>query len=492
MQETQKELSVIGNFGSLPKESLNMLAQNLGLRMSQAELTYCARNYKSKDGKDISAPVLRMLDALACPEQVTPDKIAVREMLTDSGEIADTYRDVIQKLRAIGHPSDKPITLEDIAKLPVRYLQALAGIKEQPQTVAQAEYADALALLCPLDADDSFDTTVTSLLSDEQFSRFVHCKADLTYAGILQNVLSLCNGAVINVARLPEALQSVESLALPASGVMIALPQSLLPTLQQKAEEMGISCCYFGVVDHAGALALKNGTETLAALDFNYLKSVCFIRSYALKLRAEEPFTNALMSAAEAYCKAVAAGQNPAEIRLHADLHAAKQKPLSQSYGDALAALLGLYRFAMELSVCIETRVTFDAESVDLTVAADMPADIAPAALQEQSRVYLLRPQYDEQGLPVMEDLGKLTAYLHSHAKAGKLRAVFAIDEKTPAELLEQLTENGGCVIRNADFDQMLDRAYQASFLVLTRERLQGDLIALFAPSVKQEAADCR
>ena len=492
MQETQKELSVIGNFGSLPKESLNMLAQNLGLRMSVAELTYCARNYKSKDGKDVSLPVLRMLDALACPARTESDKIAVREMLTDNQEIADTYRDAINKLHAIGHPSDKPITLEDIAKLPVRYLQALAGISEQAQTVAQAEYADALVLLCPLDTDDTFEPAVTSLLSDEQISSFVHCKANLAYTGILQHALTLCRGAVINVARLPETLQDIETLALPASGTMIALPQSILPTLQQKAEELGILCCYFGVVDHAGALSLKRGTESLAALDFNYLKSLCFIRSYALQLQTNTPFTNALISAGEAYCKAIATGLSPAQICLRADLHAAKQKPLSRSYGDALAALLGLHRFAMELSVRIETCVSFDAQDIALTVTADMPADLAPTELRGQSRVYLLCPQYDEQGLPVLEDLRKLTAYLHSYAKAGKLEAIWAIGEKIPAELLEQLTQNGGCSVINADCAQKLDQSYQASFMVLTKEPLQGDLIALFAPSVKREDVDYR
>ncbi|MBR2446345.1 MAG: hypothetical protein IKB28_06725 [Clostridia bacterium] len=491
MQETQQELSLIANFGSLPKESLNMLAQNLGLRMSTAELTYCARNYNSKDGKDVTAPVLRMLDALACPECIESGKIAAREMLTDSGEIAETYRDVIQKLRAIGHPSDKPITLEDIAKLPVRYLQALGGSKEQTPTIAQAEYADALVLLCAADADEAFDASIASLLSDEQISRFLHCKADLSYAGILQNVLTLCSGAVINVARLPEALQNVELLALPAGGLMIALPQSILPTLQQKAEEMGIACCYFGVVDHAGALTLKFGAESLVSLDFNYLKSLCFIRSYALQLQTDTPFTLAMTSAAKAYCKAIAAGLAPQEIRLRANLRTSAQKPLSCSYGDALAALLGLYRFAMEFSVRIETHVAFDAEHMELTVAADMPAETAPLP-REQSRVYLLYPQYDKQGLPVMEDLRKLTAYLHGHARAGKLQAVFAIGEKTPAELLEQLTEGGGCMIKNEDFSQALDRTYPAAFLVLTKERLQGDLIALFAPSVKREDADCR
>ncbi len=492
MQETQKELSFIENFGSLPKESLNMLAQNLGLRMSVAELTYCARNYKSKDGKAVSLPVLRMLDALACPERTETGKIAVREMLTDSQEIAEAYRDAISKLRAIGHPSNKPITLEDVAKLPVRYLQALAGIKEQTPTTVQAEYADALVLLCTAKADDAFDGNIASLLSDEQISRFVHCKANLTHASILQNVLTLCRGAVINVARLPETLQHVELLALPANGIMLALPQSILPTLQQHAEELGILCCYFGVVDHAGALTLKYGTESLAALDINYLKSLCFIRSYVLQLREDEPFTNALMSAAEAYCKAIAAGLAPAEICLRANLHAAKQKPLSCSYGDALAVLLGLHRFAMELSVRIETCVTFDAEDIGLTVSADMPADIAPTELQGQSRVYLLCPQYDEQGLPVLEDLRKLTAYLHSHAMAGKLEAIWATEEKTPSELLEQLTQNGGCAVKNADLAQKLDQSYQASFMVLTKEPLQGDLIALFAPSVKREDVDYR
>lgn len=492
MQETQTDLSVIHDFTNLPQASLDALAANLGLRMSRAELAFCAKHYPGKSGKDINTQTLCMLDALACPDHVKTSKIAIKEMLTDCPAIAEAYRDAIDKLHALSYTFEKPITLQDMANLPARYLQALGGKQTIKPAAAQAEYADALVLLCPGEQSElPFEEQVRELKEEEQIAPFVHASTSVATTSILHTVLGISRGAVINIVRLPEQMQQAEKLALPVQGMMLALSQSALPSLQQKASEAGVGCCYFGVADHEGALVVKNGTETLFTLDFNYLKALCFIRAYSLRLHREEtahadvqtaPFSYAMLCAADAFSSAVAAGHDPSQLSLQAHLRATAHKPLSHSYGDALSALLGLYRFSMETMIPVQTEVTFDADQTELSVQASTPeADTAvPDKLQGRGYVYLLRPTCDACGLPDPSDRKNMLVYLHSQIKQGNVLSARALCGKTSRKALDEMA--GECkVILNKEYAQTLDGVSPGAVLVESKSRLQGDLIAVCA-----------
>ncbi|MBQ7379315.1 MAG: hypothetical protein IJW70_06495 [Clostridia bacterium] len=568
MQFSETNVSVIHDFNTLPQASLEILAQNIGLRMSRAELSFCAKNYKSRDGKDISVNTLRMLDALACPAHVKLTKIAIAEMLTDCEKTAETFRDAISKLHALGESAEKPITLQDIADLPARYLQMLSGKKtmnllatqgtasvyaergyfacnrlESPYGIfdhllplpfsprEQAEYADVLVLLSPDPQmpHSEFDELATVLLHDDDLSFVIHCVADLSYASIAHAVIGNSRGAAINIARLPEHLQSTEALAKPTSGMVLALSQKELSLLQQKAKEMGLSAHYFGIVDHAGYLIAQNGPDPLFALDINYLKSLCFIRSYSLRLHESElhnqvtgiyytmdlrgafrymheqtsyaskmicppeqratriltgqaPLAHALLCAADAYCLAVARGYDPTMIHLHAHLRAVSQKPLSHSYGNALSVLLGLYRFSMEAMAHVSTEVTFGAKETDLIVLADsLKNDSFSSTLQGGRRIYLLHPLYDACGLPDLHDLSKLAVYLHRMIKSGKICAARALCGKTPTEVLDEMANGTDGFIKNHYFAHGMDLSYPAGFVVEAETELEGELIAYSA-----------
>ncbi len=493
MQETEKDNNLIHDFCSLPQASLDVLAANLGLRMSRAELAFCAKHYPTKNGKDISIQALRMLDALACPDRIKASKIAVKEMLTDSPAVAEAYRDAIDKLHALGYTFKRPITLQDMADLPTKYLQVLGGKQAVKPAAAQAEYADALVLLCPGEPSEMpFEDQVRELTTD------VHVSTSVAASSILHTLLGISRGAVINIARLPEQMQQAERLALPVQGQLLALSQSALPALQQKAEEAGVGCCYFGVADHAGALVVKNGTEQLFSLDFNYLKALCFIRSYSLRLHRQvvasadmqaDPFFSALLCAADACSSAVAAGHDPSLLSLQAHLRATAHKPLSRSYGDALTALLGLYRFSMETMISVQTDVTFDAEQIELTVQAgeSEASTTVSDTLQGQGYVYLLRPTCDACGLPDLGEQRKMLAYLHAQIRQGNVLCARALCGKTPREVLDHAADE--CkVILNKDHVQTVEGVYPGAVLVEAKKRLSGDLIAVCAGLIVKNA----
>lgn len=485
MQEFPKD-NVIHDFGSLPQASLETLAQNLGLRTSRAELAFCAKHYKAGSSTEISVQTLRMLDALACPVHVLPSKIAIGEMLTDHEEIADTYRDAVAKLKVLGKPSDQPITLADLCDLPARYFQRLSGKETTDTEVTQAQYADALVLLCPdaQAAEADFEASASALLTDAEISPLLHCHKPLDRTSILHTVLKVSRGAVINLTRLPVSLQSQEALATPTQGILLAIAQKDLAALQQKAQEHQLSCCYFGVVDHAGKIVIKNGTESQAELGVNYLGAICFIRSYALRLHRGEPteekdpFAKAMLCAAEAYFTAVAKGCDPASIVLHARIDAVDRKPRSRFYGDALCALLGLYRFCMETSVQLHTDLTFDAEILSLSVSAEPAEQKIPDMLQGKGYVYLLCPRGDQSDLPDCEELANMASYLHKHISEGHISSARAVCGTVPEDVLCKMTDGTVKVISNPDSAEVREKICTAAVIVESEIALKGDLIA--------------
>lgn len=547
---------MIYNFTKPGPVSIDVIRSKLGLRMSHAELTFCAKHYKSKDGPNISISALRMLDALACPIHISPEKIAVGEMLTSCESVAMAYRDAIDKLNALGRSPETPITLQDIARLPTRFLQKMTGkhmqnrIGAQDSVLAyaaqgyacayrldspygsfdaltplpftphkQAQYADALVLLYPPDqtAEAAFDHDATMLLYDSELSLHVNLAVDIRESSILHAVLDSTRGAVINTARLPEGMQEAEALAAPVHGLFVAIPQSALSLLQSKTTEKGIGCHCFGVTDHAGDLIVKSGTQSLFSMDINYLKTLCLIRSYTLRLHENEPqikhtrtmlsasatgiaadmqstpkdqaanhtslsgapFAHALTCAADAYCAAVAAGGDPETITLHVRLQATSQKPRSRSFGDALSALLGLYKFSMDTLVQIDTQVTFEAAEPTLLVFTNNPYDASlPDTLQGQGYVYLLRPHCDADGLPNTEELAQLAAYLHEHVKQGDITSARALCGCTPDRVLDDMTEQDCTLIRNQSYADVLLQNCPGAIIAESKCPIKGELIA--------------
>lgn len=564
MQDLESGFAKIQNFNSLSPSDLEDLGQALGLRMSRAELIYCAKHYQGRRDNSISAEELRFIDALACPSYTSPAKIAVSEMLTNEPYVAETFHDVITKLQALGKPSERPITLGDLASLPQRYLTALSNIKipeligthdnartyleagcisgmrlscEQgcfdllkklPLSLqSEANYADALVLLLPAADTQSavFDTALAQLICDPALRAQIHCASDTSRTSIAHTVLSLCSGAVLGVRRLPEQMQSLGALTENFPGLLLALPQDAVNAFHEKAEQTGVSLYYFGVVDHAGYLIIKDAKDAIIETSISYLKSICFIRSYSLRIESEacdhgaactvparitpcddaqtdacvaytqmplrtrnavytsieqDPYHHALYGAADALCTAIATGAAPNQVYLHArmgaDLHTADRATMSH----VLAALLGLYRFSMEMVVPVHTDVHPTMPEPDLLVLASAPTERSiPAALQGRGKIYLLRPLYDSFGFPVWEDFRKMIAYLHCAVQDGKIKSARAIGALSPAEVLTAMSEGACGIVPNPDFMQEMTAHYPCALLVETDCELQGDLVAV-------------
>ena len=571
----EQDLTVIQNFNVAPQKSLELLGQRLGLRMSRAELLFCARHYKGRANGEISIDALRFIDALACPARLRPSKIAIGELLTDHDDIAETYADAISKLKALGKDPQKPFTLQDIADLSVRYTTAAKqkdvtepigfggtavqyaaqgfGVQIplecalghfdllQPLPILPADhaaYADAILLLFPTEDMDeqAFGDAVTALLCTEAGDK-IHAVCDLASESAAHAVLHLCSGAVLNLADLPDQMQSPLALTSPCTGLLLTLAQDAAPAVLQAAQGLGLCAYDAGTVDHAGYLIIRHGKDTLLTQDISYLRSICFIRSYTLRLedageysapavlqlrapsyatdescnaydtvlRTLPPlrtrnaaylpstsFRASALCALKAYCTAVAAGNFPGQIWLNAQILQAKKGGTSRAAADMLSAMLGLYRASMELSVPVKTTAEFTPDQSCVAVMASAPSDtVIPERLQGRGKIYLLSPRFSADGLPVWSELRALIAYLRRAILDGKVKSARVICGSTPADELSEAASKTCGVILNPHGMQILDTPCVCAFLIETDEQLAGELIAVSTlPEYAQNAAN--
>ena len=387
-----------------------------------------------------------------------------------------------------------------------------------------ADYADALVLLYPqedMSADD-FAGAVSALLQDDACKN-LHCICNTESESIAHAVLRISSGAVINASRLP-MMQHLHDLSTPCKGMLVSLAQYLTPALTQAAAARGLHAYEFGLVDHAGYLLIKSGKDTLLTQDVAYLKSICFIRSYTLRaedetvdvlprtlalsapedatdegydaqdavLRTLPPlrvrtaatahetsFRAAMFCALKSYCTAIAAGCEPGRIWLDVAIGQDNRVGISHAASDLLCALLGLYRFSMESGVPVHTNTAFTAQSSFIAALASAPADmVIPEKLQGDGRIYLLSPRYFEDGMPCMQELRNLIAYLRRATLGGKIKSARVICGSTPAEQLTAAATDCG-VILNPHGMQVLDTPCPCGFIVEADGELEGELIAL-------------
>ena len=454
MRQPKQELAIIQNFNLLPRSSLEQLGKHLRLRMSLPELLFCARHYTNSNN-EISVSALRFLDALACPPYPLLSKIAIGEFLSEQACIANAFTGAVTAIKAQGKDPKKPYTLQDFATL------ASHGAPSSARIVQRALYGDALVLL---NTPECLPTNVT---------QYARCVCDCTKQSPMHAVLRLCDGAVLELARLPEQMQDPLALTECRDAWLLALPQDALPALLEQTQALGLHAVIMGVVTDHGTLEIRNSKHVLLSQDMAFLRSICFIRSYRVQADQVELYQSIQMQAAHAFAQAVAAGCAPAEVTLGAQLHQSAQSPVSQSAADLLCVLLGLYRFSDATQVPVQIEAKFDALRTQQTITAAMPDN---ATLQEQSRIYLLAPQSDADGMPDLRKLRALTEYLHEARAQGKLKSIRAVCNATPEQVLA--TENCG-IIYNPHVAQTIAQKFSCAFLAETDFELAGELVAV-------------
>ena len=174
----------------------------------------------------------------------------------------------------------------------------------------------------------------------------------------------------------------------------------------------------------------------------------------------------------------LAAGISPKDVGLSCHLTLPMAPPSPKKLGCALGAILGLYRVQMEFELRGNAPVLRNTSNEDALSAIAMIAPLSkktlpPTVVGGGSMIYYLEPLYDENGLPVFEDLKKMYGYIEKLYTNSLILSI----RPTSKDLLADLD----AMSRDVTVDYVREdsvTSHFGGFLIETTARIQGTLVA--------------
>ncbi len=162
-------------------------------------------------------------------------------------------------------------------------------------------------------------------------------------------------------------------------------------------------------------------------------------------LSTASPYHGAMLAVVASAAKLTAAGLDYRRLWLTFQEYFAKLGQQPERWGQPLAALLGALEAQLELGIAAiggKDSMSGSFEQIDVppTLVSfaigvqQAPNIITPEFKQAGSRVYLLRPAYNENKLPDFTSLRQLFEQVYQLAQSGKLRAAWALSNGGTAE----------------------------------------------------------
>ena len=234
------------------------------------------------------------------------------------------------------------------------------------------------------------------------------------------------------------------------------------------------------------AMVQKVSVEKGHTLDASFMSW-----GYNPYLSEASPYHGAYLAVVESVAKLVATGAEFKDVYLTFQEYFEKPMKDPKRWGKPLAALLGAFKAQMELGVAAiggkdSMSGTFEKLDVPPTlisfaVTTDKVSDvISPEFKRAGSRVAILRPEYDENGLPVTESLialfGKVTALM----RAGRVLSAYTPTIGGVAEAVMKMAMGNGYGFRFAEGVTLADifsYAYGSFILELTEDTEEGDTL---------------
>ncbi len=217
---------------------------------------------------------------------------------------------------------------------------------------------------------------------------------------------------------------------------------------------------------------------------------------YNPDISSKSPYHGAYLAVVESASKLIATGADFKDVYLTFQEYF--EKPLKEPtrWGKPLAALLGAFKAQMELGIAAiggKDSMSGSFEKIDVpptlisfAVTTDKVDNvISPEFKKAGSKVVLLKPEYDENGLPKTESLLKLYDYVTLLMRDGKVLSAYTPTIGGVAEAVMKMSMgNGfGFAFEKIDFSELFGYNYGA-FLI---EVAQSERIGISIGTVTEE-----
>ena len=336
-------------------------------------------------------------------------------------------------------------------------------------TVKKASVGDWFVLLRPAEGQLFFEyeDAADTLLREKAISSRIVDRVKITERGLLSSLLTVTDGARLELVHLgtPDEPIALQELNTGYRGeILLRVTKDAPAFLRQLCGPQGLKVLVFGVATKEPSVTLQQSknvtytwkTDFLRALtDMHtvsaYLKNageltspircddVCESGELLCAAASASPrdsfFLHALYTALAPVCALAASGIPYEEVSIGFGLDLPSRSLGDQNVGDALSVLLGIYRAQAELGIpcfspCIST--SEDCKSPRLSVFAlgkkKRNTKAFPSQLTKPgSRIYCLKPDADQNGLPDFASLRSLLRAVTAWAQSGLLHASYPV-----------------------------------------------------------------
>jgi hypothetical protein len=133
----------------------------------------------------------------------------------------------------------------------------------------------------------------------------------------------------------------------------------------------------------------------------------------------------------------------------------------------------------MEAALPAHICTDLSSDQTDMLITAYAPGQATlPDTLQGQGSIYLLAPICPDNDVPDLADLCSMCDYLAHMIASGKVKSARAFGGKTPAAVLDEMSDGSCKVLCNPAHTDKMDRIFPLAIMVETAQEMEGDLIA--------------
>ncbi len=203
----------------------------------------------------------------------------------------------------------------------------------------------------------------------------------------------------------------------------------------------------------------------------------------------KSPYHGAYYAVVESVCKLIAAGAKFEDVYLTFQEYFEKPQKDARRWGKPLAALLGAFEAQMNLGIAAiggKDSMSGSFENIDVPptlvsfaiTTADVNDIISAEFKKSGNKIYLLAPEFDDNGLPVTESLIKLFDKVNSLIASGKVVSCYTPTMGGIAEAVLKMSLGNGLGFEFAEVDNKDIFGYSyATFLVEAAQDIDAKLI---------------
>ncbi len=535
--------SVIRNFANIGLPQAQKLKEVLSLSMSPEMLKFCGAYYRNRAKRDPFVDEIKLLDMLMSTRENSGSFVALTEFLTNDAFVARTYADLLKKRKQLYPSLTRPCTLGESANLATSYIRRARGeslatrfvpsienirdgitypdanciaapnsafrLRLLPFTHTAIADADTLILISPAkdDTQSVFRRKMATLLRDKELLQYVKGVSVIGRGGILEELLNITDGVLIQLSALSPIGTSVPVTTLcegfEGCRILRVAPQywNVVTALLSKG---GVKATPFASIRQEPQFVFVRDRRSSFALDAHFLRTLNHYHGACAKLTDESaltpdtisfggigagkcayltpevamqigevttvdsiacvaasatpantPYKTALWSVLATAAALCTQGTPFVEQSLSIALEIPEELTDSAILGKCMSTVLGIYRAQTELGlaatggVTIRTTKNLLNPSVSVWTTAQSTQKVANTLTKSGNFVYAVSPKLDQDGLPDFSALRQMLVQIAKLVNEGKILSARTLVGEAVTDGIRKMSDTHTCVLSN-------------------------------------------